>query len=83
MQRLFIYPDTQKGSLRILTDEGDFFAGDTLVSSRKPDIATFVDGFQGLDNSAGKLKKLNVKMVYPGHGKAFLSEKLAYELKDN
>ena len=56
---------------------------DTLVNSRKPDIATFVDDFQELNNSAGKLEKLNVKMVYPGHGKAYLSEKLAYELKDD
>ena len=65
-------PGHTKGSIGILTDEGDLFAGDTLVNSKKPDIAVFVDNFQELKNSIEKLKRLNIKKVYPGHGKAFL-----------
>lgn len=37
---------THKGSFGTRTDEGDLFAGDTLVNSREPDIATFIDDFQ-------------------------------------
>jgi len=72
-------PGHTKGSIGILTEEGDLFAGDTLVNSRKPDIAMFIDNFQELKNSIDKLKKLNIKKIYPGHGKPFLLEQLAYE----
>ena len=65
-------PGHTKGSIGILTEEGDLFAGDTLTNSKKPDIAIFVDNFQELKNSIEKLKKLNIKKVYPGHGKIFL-----------
>jgi len=69
--RIIHLPGHTKGSIGILTEEGDLFAGDTLVNSRKPDIAIFVDDFQELRNSIEKLKKLNIKKVYPGHGKIF------------
>lgn len=72
-------PGHTKGSIGILTEEGDLFAGDTLVNSRKPDIAMFIDNFQELKSSIDKLKKLNIKKIYPGHGKPFLLEQLAYE----
>ncbi len=72
-------PGHTKGSIGILTEEGDLFVGDTLVNSRKPDIAIFIDNFQELKNSIDKLKKLNIKKIYPGHGKPFLLQQLAYE----
>jgi len=68
-----------KGSIGILTDEGNLFVGDTLVNSTKPDIAIFIDNVQELKNSISKLKKMNIKKVYPGHGKPFLLEELTYE----
>ena len=64
-------PGHTKGSIGILTEEGDLFAGDTLVNSKKPDMAIFVDNSKELKNSIEKLKKLNIKKVYPGHGKIF------------
>ena len=72
-------PGHTKGSIGILTEEGDLFAGDTLVNSTKPDIAMFIGNFQELKNSINKLKKLNIKKIYPGHGKPFLLQQLAYE----
>jgi hydroxyacylglutathione hydrolase len=65
-------PGHTKGSIGILTNEGDLFVGDTLVNSQRPDVAIFVDNFQELKNSIEKLKKLNIKKIYPGHGKIFL-----------
>ncbi len=65
-------PGHTKGSIGILTEEGDLFAGDTLVNSKKPDIAIFVDNFQELKDSIEKLRRSNINKVYPGHGKVFL-----------
>jgi len=65
-------PGHTKGSIGILTNEGDLFAGDTLVNSKNPDIAIFIENFQELKNSIEKLKRSNIKNVYPGHGKIFL-----------
>lgn len=70
-------PGHTKGSLGILTADGDFFAGDTLTNSTKPDIAVYVDNIQELKKSIDKLKKLNIKMVYPGHGKPFSPDKIS------
>ncbi len=72
-------PGHTKGSIGILTDEGNFFSGDSLVNDKKPSIAIYVDNFQELESSIDKLKKLNIKNIYPGHGKPFPSEGLTYE----
>jgi hydroxyacylglutathione hydrolase len=77
--KIIYLPGHTKGSIGILTDEGDLFAGDTLANWKNPDIAIFVDDFQELKNSINKLKNLNIKNIYPGHGKPFLLEELKYE----
>jgi glyoxylase-like metal-dependent hydrolase (beta-lactamase superfamily II) len=73
-------PGHTKGSIGILTDEGNLFAGDTLVNSTKPDIAIFINNVQELKNSISKLKKMNIKKVYPGHGKIFLFSDLKIKI---
>ena len=73
-------PGHTKGSIGILTEEGDLFVGDKLVNSKNPDIAIFVDNFQELKNSIEKLKKLNIKKVYPGHGKIFSFSDLSIKI---
>jgi hydroxyacylglutathione hydrolase len=70
-------PGHTKGSIGILTEEGDLFAGDTLMNIRKPDIAMFIEDPEELKNSIDKLKGLKIKRVYPGHGKPFLMEQLS------
>jgi glyoxylase-like metal-dependent hydrolase (beta-lactamase superfamily II) len=64
-------PGHTKGSIGILTSEGNLFVGDTMINRRKPIITTIIEDFPELKNSIEKLKKLDVKMVYPGHGKPF------------
>ena len=71
-------PGHTKGSIGILTAEGDLIAGDTLVNSHKPDIAVYVDDYEELKKSINKLKQMPVKMVYPGHGKPFKWEELKW-----
>lgn len=69
-------PGHTKGSIGILTTDGDFFAGDTFTNNIKPDISIYINNMQDLKKSIEKLKKLNIKTVYPGHGKPFPSDKV-------
>jgi glyoxylase-like metal-dependent hydrolase (beta-lactamase superfamily II) len=65
-------PGHTPGSIGIITDQGDLFAGDTLTNRKKPDAAGIIENSGQLKNSLDKLKKMNIKTVYPGHGKPFL-----------
>jgi hydroxyacylglutathione hydrolase len=70
-------PGHTKGSIGILTDDGNFFAGDILTNRKKPDSAMYIENASDLKNSMDKLKKLPLKVVYPGHGNPFLWEEIA------
>ena len=78
--RVLHLPGHTKGSIGVLTEEGDLFCGDTFVNQKDPDIAVYVDNFPQLENSIRTLKKLNVKKVYPGHGKTFLFSDLNHKI---
>jgi len=64
-------PGHTKGSIGILTDEGDLFAGDTFNNNGKPDTANYIENQEELDQSISRLKNMNIKTVYCGHGKPF------------
>jgi hydroxyacylglutathione hydrolase len=67
-------PGHSKGSLGILTSGGDLFCGDLLYNIfGKPGIR-FIDDLADYNLSIEKLKKLNIRTVYPGHGKPFPME---------
>ena len=69
-------PGHTKGSIGILTNDGALFSGDTLANWRSPGAAPFVENFDELKSSLERLKKLDTKMVYPGHGKTFTFENI-------
>jgi hydroxyacylglutathione hydrolase len=69
--RIIHVPGHTKGSIAILTHEGDLFIGDILFNTRKPDIAPFIDDFEDMKKSVDKLRELKIRMIYPGHGKPF------------
>ncbi|MGD0727546.1 MAG: MBL fold metallo-hydrolase [Spirochaetia bacterium] len=60
-------PGHSKGSIGILTKDGDLFCGDLFYNM--PGFK-FVDNLKDHDDSVKKLKGLNVHTIYPGHGKA-------------
>jgi len=74
--KVIYIPGHTLGSIGILTEEGDFFSGDTLENRKKPDSANIIENETKLKTSLEKIKKLDVKMVYPGHGKPFLMKDL-------
>jgi glyoxylase-like metal-dependent hydrolase (beta-lactamase superfamily II) len=69
-------PGHSKGSIGILTPEGDLFCGDLLENTRKPAVNSLGDDLDQLKTSAEKLNDFQIKTVYPGHGQAFLLSQL-------
>jgi hydroxyacylglutathione hydrolase len=64
-------PGHTRGSIGVLTDDGELFCGDLLSNFRNPGLQFFIDDMESASASIEKLRKLNVKIVYPGHGKPF------------
>lgn len=73
-------PGHTKGSIGILTDDGTLFAGDIFTNREKPDKAFYIDNYKDLKNSYSRLKTLNIKMIYPGHGKPFEMNQIVKKL---
>lgn len=73
-------PGHSKGSIGILTDDADLFCGDLLENAKKPRLGSLIDDSTAANVSIEKLKNLNIKTVYPGHGKPFPMEQL---IRDN
>ena len=69
-------PGHSKGSICILTNEKNLFSGDTFENRKKPKTAQIIENEDDLKKSLEKIKKLDIKTVYPGHGKPFLMSDL-------
>jgi glyoxylase-like metal-dependent hydrolase (beta-lactamase superfamily II) len=68
-------PGHSKGSIGILTNDGDLFCGDLLINMRRPRVNSMgVDNQPELKASVERLKNMKINMVYPGHGKPFSME---------
>jgi hydroxyacylglutathione hydrolase len=72
--RVYRLPGHSKGSLGILTAAGDLFCGDLLYNLWGKPKCLYIDDSAAFQASLKKLKQLNVKNIYPGHGKPFASE---------
>jgi hydroxyacylglutathione hydrolase len=73
--RILYIPGHTKGSIAILTENGDLFCGDIIhdsyINKGKPVFAQIFENESDLNASIEKLKMLSIKTVYPGHGKPF------------
>jgi len=69
-------PGHSAGCIAVLTDEGEFFSGDFLENRTHPSIATIVDDAEALKAAFEQVKALDIRTVYPGHGKAFAMDKI-------
>ncbi len=69
-------PGHSKGSIGILTDDGNLFCGDLLTNNKKPDLNSIIDDKSEAKESIEKLKSLKLKTVYPGHGEQFSMDEL-------
>ena len=67
-------PGHSQGSIGILTAGGDLFCGDLLANVAKPEIWSIIDDSVAAYASVEKLKRLQINIVYPGHGQPFPME---------
>lgn len=74
--RVVHLPGHTRGSIGVLTGEGDIFCGDLLLGSRKPKKNNLVDNAAEMDTSIERLRDLGVKTIYPGHGRPFTLKEL-------
>lgn len=78
--KVLYLPGHSKGSIGILTASGDLFCGDLLMNKDKPALNSIIDDPAEAQASVGKLRKLSINTVYPGHGKPFPMHVLAVHL---
>ena len=69
--RIVHIPGHSVGSIGVLTGDGDIFCGDLFANNGKPKKNALIDDEAEMDASIEKLKALDVKTVYPGHGRPF------------
>jgi hydroxyacylglutathione hydrolase len=72
--RVVHIPGHSRGSIGVLTAEGEFFGGDLVVRNNGPKRNKIIDDVEAAEASIKKLKSLGIKTVYPGHGKPFPME---------
>ena len=65
-------PGHSKGSIGLLTAGGNFFCGDLLMNKKYPAKTDLISDKEAFRKSIDKLRKLNINLVYPGHGNPFL-----------
>ena len=76
-------PGHSKGSIGILTAGGDLFCGDLFTNRSKPVLNSIMDDSEAAYATLEKVENLNIKKVYPGHGKPFLMELLIKKHRNN
>ena len=64
-------PGHTGGSIGVLTADGELLCGDLLYNWRRPGLHFFINDMDEAKGSLERLRGLDVRTVYPGHGKPF------------
>ena len=72
-------PGHTRGSLGILTADGALYCGDLFANWRRPALHGIIDDLPAARASLDRLRRLDVRTVYPGHGKPFALEQVRAE----
>ena len=70
-------PGHSKGSIGILTAEGDFLCGDLFENTKQPTLNGLIDDRPAALASLDRLRGHKITCVYPGHGPPFPPDQLA------
>jgi hydroxyacylglutathione hydrolase len=81
--RVLSIPGHSKGSIGILTASGDLFCGDLLENTKEPATGSIMDNPADCHASVGKLSRLEIDMVYPGHGESFPMDLFLADHREN
>jgi hydroxyacylglutathione hydrolase len=74
--RIITLPGHSKGSIGILTTQGELICGDFLVSTKGPRLNSLMDDQAAAKVSMEKLAGMNISTIYPGHGQPFSGKML-------
>ena len=74
--RVVHLPGHSRGSIGVLTGDGDLFCGDLLNGWRRPSLHFFIDDLPTARASIEKIRTLPVGRIHPGHGRSFTFEQL-------
>jgi len=69
-------PGHTPGSIVVLLANGDVIAGDTVSNMVKPGRSPFIWDRAQLRENIGKLKRMDLGTIYPGHGRPFTAAEL-------
>ena len=62
-------PGHTKGSIGVLTENGDIIVGDAMFNILRPTVARIFEDEEAMRKSVEKIKKSGAKTIYVGHGK--------------
>lgn len=69
-------PGHTKGSIAVLTDDGNLFIGDTISNRFSLGYPPLIEDEEELHKSLEALKRTNARTIFPGHGRPFAFEDL-------
>jgi len=73
--RVVAIPGHSKGSIGVLTADGDLFCGDLIYNMAKAGFPVYIDDLADYHASIARLQSLRIETVYPGHGTPFRMER--------
>ena len=73
-------PGHSKGSIGILTSNGELFCGDLFENTKGPALNSPIDDPVAANASVANLEGSKIRTVYPGHGQPFGMELLAKDM---
>jgi hydroxyacylglutathione hydrolase len=79
--KVICLPGHSKGSIGIITPDNDLFCGDVFMNQTEPTTTSLVDDQDEFEETLEKIKNMNPRMIFPGHGKPFKS--VEYYSKDD
>ena len=71
-----LLPGHSPGSLGVSTAEGDVFVGDLFVNYTVPSEPLYLSDREAWQHSCEKVRAMEPRMVYVGHGEPFTGERL-------
>lgn len=74
--RVLSIPGHSSGSIGILSARGDLFCGDLFTNGINPSLNDMTDAPPIARASVERLRGMQIKTIYPGHGKPFTSEEV-------
>jgi hydroxyacylglutathione hydrolase len=74
--RVLSLPGHSKGSIGVLTAEGDLFCGDLFENTKGPALNSLMDDPDAAKVSLAVVQTYKIRFIYPGHGEPFALELL-------